>query len=76
MAAEGSLEQGRTAGKARSRRFARPRAFAAVAAGVAAIAMLAAATATAAVRPGPSGLAFYHPPKSLPNGHGTPDLGA
>ena len=33
--------------------------------------MLAAATATAAVRTGPAGLAFYHPPKSLPNGHGT-----
>src|SRR4249919_1085459 len=71
MAAVGSPEQGRTDGKARSGRFARPRALALVAAGVAAIAMLAAATATATVRTGPPGLAFYHPPKSLPNGHGT-----
>ena len=71
MAAEGSPEQGRMNGKARSGRFARPRALAVAAAGVAAIAMLAAATAPAAVRTGPAGLAFYHPPKTLPNGHGT-----
>jgi dienelactone hydrolase len=40
-------------------------------AAAAAIGLLATATATAAVRTGPPGLAFYHPPKSLPDAHGT-----
>ena len=70
MAAEGSPVQGRMNGKARSGRFTRPRALAVVAAGVTAIAVLAAATATAAVRTGPAGLAFYHPPKTLPTATG------
>jgi pimeloyl-ACP methyl ester carboxylesterase len=48
----------------------RTRVLAVVTAGVAAIALLAAGAATAKVRTGPSGLGFYHPPKSLPHGHG------
>jgi len=69
MAAVGSLEHGRTSAKAA--RPSRPRVLAAVISGVTAIALLATATATATVRTGPPGLAFYHPPKSLPDGHGT-----
>jgi alpha/beta superfamily hydrolase len=71
MAAEVGLERGRERAKAHGGRIARPRVLAAVVAGVTAIALMAAATATATVRTGPAGLAFYHPPKSLPDGHGS-----
>lgn len=62
MAGEEVLEVGRRL---------RARVLAVVMAGVAAIALLAAGSAAAMVRTGPAGLAFYHPPKSLPHGHGT-----
>jgi alpha-beta hydrolase superfamily lysophospholipase len=45
--------------------------LAVVIAGVAGTALLGAAGADAGVRPGPSGLAFYHPPKSPTGGHGS-----
>ncbi len=41
------------------------------AAAIAATALLGAAEADAKTTTGPAGLAFYHPPKSLPGGHGT-----
>ncbi len=49
----------------------RNRVLAALVAGVAAVALLGAPGAEAKVRTGPAGLAFYHPPKSLPGGHGS-----
>ncbi len=48
----------------------RTRALAAVATVVAAAGFIGAASAGAAPTKGPAGLAFYHPPKSLPSGHG------
>lgn len=52
-------------------RLLRTRVLAVIIAGAAAIALLGAADAGASVRPGPSGLAFYHPPKNLRGGHGS-----
>lgn len=53
-------------------RHLRTRVLAALAAAtVAAIALLGASSADAKLRTGLAGLAFYHPPKSLPGGHGT-----
>ncbi len=71
MGADDAHEVGRESLTARRAHLLRTRVLAAVMAGVAAIALLAANTAAAMVRTGPSGLAFYHPPRSLPDGHGT-----
>jgi hypothetical protein len=57
-------------------RLLRTRLLAVVIAGAAAIALLGAAAAGASVRPGPSGLAFYRPPKNPVGGSREPDLGA
>jgi alpha-beta hydrolase superfamily lysophospholipase len=45
--------------------------LAGVLAALAALGLAFAGGAAAKVRSGPAGLAFYHPPKSLPGGHGT-----
>ncbi len=56
---------------ARPGHLRRTRVLAIVLASAAAIALVAATTAAGKVRTGPAGLHFYHPPKSLPDHHGT-----